>query len=84
MLAGRIGKLRAEPPRGARSLDDDLEYRVRVGNYRVIYRFDDETLIVTIIDKRDKTMQRLKNLPLPPSAVGAPSGRMKAILIPPE
>ena len=28
--------------------------RIRVGKFRVIYRFDDEVLFVTLVNKRDK------------------------------
>ena len=34
-------------------------YRVRVGNYRVIYHFDETTIFVTIIDKRDVVYKNL-------------------------
>lgn len=29
-------------------------YRVRVGDYRIVYKYDEKFLYVTIIDKRDK------------------------------
>jgi len=34
-------------------------YRVRVGNYRVIYHFDEITIFVTIIDRRDVVYKNL-------------------------
>jgi mRNA interferase RelE/StbE len=34
-------------------------YRVRVGNYRIIYHFDDTTIFVTIINKRDVVYKNL-------------------------
>ena len=46
-LVQTMRSLRAEPrPKGAEKLDDDL-YRIRQGDYRVIYAvFDKETVIV--------------------------------------
>lgn len=37
-------------PNGVKKLQcDDNSYRVRVGDYRVIYELDDDVLIVTVI-----------------------------------
>ena len=44
----KITRLRENPrPRGARKLFDDI-YRIRAGNYRVIYRVDDTRQLVDI------------------------------------
>ena len=34
-------------------------YRVRVGNYRIIYNYDDESLFIHVIGKRDKVYTTL-------------------------
>jgi mRNA interferase RelE/StbE len=50
-IVGRIEELAAEPrPRGAVKLqgEDDL-YRIRVGDYRVVYTIRDEELIVLVL-----------------------------------
>lgn len=36
-------------PRGSRKLSGRDEYRVRVGNYRVVYAVDDETRLVEVL-----------------------------------
>jgi mRNA interferase RelE/StbE len=47
----KINDLTIEPrPNGVKKLQgDDNSYRVRVGDYRVIYEVDDDVLIVTVI-----------------------------------
>lgn len=47
----KINDLAIEPrPNGFKKLQgDDNSYRVRVGDYRVIYELDDDVLIVTVI-----------------------------------
>ncbi|MEH2283001.1 MAG: type II toxin-antitoxin system RelE/ParE family toxin [Nostoc sp.] len=47
----KINDLAIEPrPNGVKKLqDDDNSYRVRVGDYRVVYEVDDDVLIVTVI-----------------------------------
>ncbi|WP_193197224.1 type II toxin-antitoxin system RelE family toxin [Nostoc sp. MG11] len=47
----KINDLAIEPrPNGVKKLQgDDNSYRVRVGDYRVIYELDDDILIVTVI-----------------------------------
>ncbi|MHC5821725.1 MAG: type II toxin-antitoxin system RelE family toxin [Nostoc sp.] len=47
----KINDLAIEPrPNGVKKLQgDDNSYRVRVGDYRVIYELDDDVLIVTVI-----------------------------------
>ncbi|MBN3897748.1 MAG: type II toxin-antitoxin system RelE/ParE family toxin [Nostoc sp. NOS(2021)] len=46
-----INDLAIEPrPNGVKKLQgDDNSYRVRVGDYRVVYEVDDDVLIVTVI-----------------------------------
>jgi mRNA interferase RelE/StbE len=47
----KINELAIEPcPNGVKKLQgDDNSYRVRVGDYRVLYELDDDFLIVTVI-----------------------------------
>lgn len=47
----KINELAIEPrPNGVKKLQgDDNSYRVRVGDYRVVYELDDDVLIVTVI-----------------------------------
>ncbi|MEH2170320.1 MAG: type II toxin-antitoxin system RelE/ParE family toxin [Nostoc sp.] len=47
----KINDLAIEPrPNGVKKLQgDDTSYRVRVGDYRVVYEVDDDVLIVTVI-----------------------------------
>lgn len=43
-----IGRLKEEPrPRGTKKLGEDI-FRIRIGDYRVIYHIDDEAKEVTI------------------------------------
>ena len=57
-IARKIDALAGDPrPHGYKKLEgsDDL-YRIRVGNYRVIYSVEDEVLVVLVIrigDRRD-------------------------------
>ena len=61
MLAAQIEKLREDPtlPNSTRIVGYPC-YRARVGRYRIVYEFDDETLFVTIVEKRDKIYQKLR------------------------
>ncbi|MEH2158507.1 type II toxin-antitoxin system RelE family toxin [Nostoc sp.] len=47
----KINDLAIEPrPNGVKKLQgDDNSYRIRVGDYRVVYELDDDILIVTVI-----------------------------------
>ncbi|MEH2177316.1 type II toxin-antitoxin system RelE family toxin [Nostoc sp.] len=47
----KINDLAIEPrPNGVKKLQaDDNSYRIRVGDYRVVYEIDDDVLIVTVI-----------------------------------
>jgi mRNA interferase RelE/StbE len=62
-IAPRIDALTVNPrPRGVEKLkgEDDL-YRIRVGDYRVIYSIQDDRLIVTVVrvaDRRDAYRKR--------------------------
>jgi mRNA interferase RelE/StbE len=51
-VAARVRALAADPrPHGAEKLTDRGElYRLRVGEYRVIYAVDDEARVVTVAD----------------------------------
>ena len=49
-LSKRILSLQDNPrPRGVRKLSGREEYRLRVGNYRILYAIDDRNHIVTIM-----------------------------------
>lgn len=49
-IQNQINELAIEPrPRGVKKLEDDDLYRIRVGNYRVIYRIQDDVLLINII-----------------------------------
>ena len=62
MLAAHIEKLREDPtPRNSTKIVGHDCYRARVGSYRIIYEFDDDNLLVTIVEKRDKVYQKLRN-----------------------
>lgn len=48
-LSQRILSLEDNPrPRGARKLSGREEYRLRVGDYRVLYTIDDKVCLVTV------------------------------------
>ena len=50
-IAGRITALADDPrPPGAVKLSGQDAYRIRVGDYRVIYSIEDDRLIVIVID----------------------------------
>ncbi|MEH2147826.1 type II toxin-antitoxin system RelE family toxin [Nostoc sp.] len=53
----KINDLAIEPrPNGVKKLQgDDNSYRVRVGDYRVVYEVDDDVLIVTVIKVGHRT-----------------------------
>jgi mRNA interferase RelE/StbE len=45
----QIDQLSENPrPEGVRTLKGEIGYRVRVGDYRILYEINDETKIVTI------------------------------------
>ena len=56
-IVTRIEGLRTEPrPPGCEKLSGDDKYRIRQGNYRILYEVQDRTLIVTVVkvgDRRD-------------------------------
>lgn len=46
----RIGALATDPrPAGAEKLSNEERYRVRQGNYRILYEIVDRELIVTVV-----------------------------------
>jgi mRNA interferase RelE/StbE len=61
----KITQLQENPcPRGAKKLFDDI-YRIRVGDYRVIYRVDDTKRLVDIGKverRRERTYQDIGKL----------------------
>lgn len=63
LIAAQIETLCQNPtPTTARKLINYPYYRVRVGNYRIIYRYDDECLYIVIVDKRERAYKRLKSM----------------------
>lgn len=49
-IVARIGALADNPrPAGAEKLSGDDKYRIRQGNYRILYEIVDATLIVTVV-----------------------------------
>jgi mRNA-degrading endonuclease RelE of RelBE toxin-antitoxin system len=57
----QIEELRNNPtPYNSIKIVDYPCYRARAGSYRIIYEFDDEILLVTIVEKRDKVYQKLR------------------------
>ncbi|MGI9338985.1 MAG: type II toxin-antitoxin system RelE family toxin [Gammaproteobacteria bacterium] len=49
------------PPQAGRMSGCDAEiYRLRVGDYRIIYSFDDETMRIFIIERRSKAYQKFR------------------------
>lgn len=62
-IASVIEGLLSNPlPTNSKKLVGYSFYRVRVGNYRIVYKYDLKFLYVTIIDKRDKVYHSLKNI----------------------
>lgn len=52
-----------KPPQAARVTGYAAEiYRIRVGDYRIIYSFDDETLRIGVIGRRNDVYQKLHTL----------------------
>ncbi|MEM1394977.1 MAG: type II toxin-antitoxin system RelE/ParE family toxin [Cyanobacteria bacterium P01_H01_bin.150] len=46
----KIQELAIEPrPNGVKKLQDDDLYRIRVGDYRIVYQIDDNVLLVTVV-----------------------------------
>ena len=54
-VVARIQSLASEPrPHGAEKLTADDKYRLRQGNYRILYQIDDEAHRVTIVKIADR------------------------------
>lgn len=46
----KISSLRVNPrPAGCKKLSGDDKYRIRIGNYRVLYSIEDEILVIFIV-----------------------------------
>ncbi|OYY55725.1 MAG: hypothetical protein B7Y52_04945 [Sulfurovum sp. 28-43-6] len=46
----KIGSLVTNPrPAGCKKLSGDEKYRIRIGNYRVLYSIEDEILVIFIV-----------------------------------
>lgn len=62
-IAAVIENLLKDPlPLGSKKLVGYPFYRVRLGNYKIVYKYDKEFLYITIIDKRDKVYNSLRNV----------------------
>jgi mRNA interferase RelE/StbE len=49
-IVERIEKLTEDPkPSGSQKLAGEESYRVRQGNYRIIYTIEDDVLVVTVV-----------------------------------
>ncbi len=49
-IIDKIQSLSTNPrPNGCKKLTADEKYRVRVGNYRILYRIEDEILLVVVV-----------------------------------
>jgi mRNA interferase RelE/StbE len=54
-VVARIEDLAADPrPHGAEKLTADEKYRVRQGNYRILYQIDDRAKRVTVVKIGDR------------------------------
>ena len=63
IILAQAEALRQNPtPQNSLKLVNYPCYRVRVGNYRIIYEYDDERVYVVIIDKRERAYKRLKSM----------------------
>lgn len=50
-IESKIDELRETPrPNGCKKLTARDAWRIRLGNYRIIYKIDDTTKIVTVVD----------------------------------
>ena len=50
-IVARLETLQSDPrPPGSVKLTDSESYRVRVGDYRIVYAIDDDRLIVLVIE----------------------------------
>ncbi len=49
-IVRRIGALADDPrPTGAEKLSGDDKYRIRQGDYRILYEIEDQLLVVTVV-----------------------------------
>lgn len=49
-IVGRIKRLSINPrPYGCEKLSDEEKYRIRQGNYRIVYSIEDEKLFVIVV-----------------------------------
>lgn len=49
-------------PSGAKKLVGYPFYRIKIENHRIVYKYDQKFLYVTIIEKREKVYNILKNI----------------------
>ena len=58
-----IKELTTNPlPQGCKKLTGYPFYRIRISDYRIVYRFDDKILYVILIEKRDKVYNSLNKI----------------------
>jgi len=49
-IVEKIAKLAREPrPTGCKKLSNDEKYRIRQGNYRILYEIKDQTLVIVVV-----------------------------------
>ncbi len=54
-IVRRIGALAENPrPAGAERLSGDDKYRIRQGDYRILYEIEDDQLVVTVVRVRNR------------------------------
>lgn len=50
LIVAKIGTLSSDPrPHGSQKLADDDKYRLRQGNYRIVYTVEDDIVTVTVV-----------------------------------
>lgn len=64
LIVSEIIKLQSEPsPINSKALVNYYPFkRIKINKYRVVYRYDDEILYITIIEKRDTVYKLLNKL----------------------
>lgn len=55
LVIGKIQALAKDPrPPNSKKLSGDDKYRIRQGNYRILYEIDDDKIIVTVVKIGDR------------------------------
>ena len=59
-IAKEVNNLQTNPmPSDVKKLKGHELYRIRVGDFRIIYHFNETTIFVTIVDRRDVVYKNL-------------------------